>query len=45
IEALPAVLAANPHIRKHPPHLPVGTLITLPELPAPPAKQTTRLWD
>ena len=43
--AMTAVMDANPHIRHADPHLPVGTLIYLPELPAARTTPQIRLWD
>jgi len=41
-----AVFEANPGLCEHPPILPAGIVITLPDLPARTAQNSTvRLWD
>lgn len=47
VGAVEAVLSANYHTRlnDHGPVLPRGIVITLPDLPAAPAKSLVKLWD
>lgn len=44
-DVLAVVLAANPHIRAMPAHLPAGTKITIPDLPSKATTQPLSLWD
>ena len=44
IDALPAVLAVNPHIRNEPVHLRAGITIKLPELETTPVSEIERFW-
>jgi len=44
-DALSDVMNGNPHIRNMPVHLPVGTRIQLPVLPAAAPAKRVRLWD
>lgn len=45
-EVTEATLAMNPGLAAHGPTLPMGLLVTLPDLPtAPTATQTVKLWD
>lgn len=43
--AVEAVLQANPGLARLGLVLPQGLLVAMPDLPAPPAKQMTQLWD
>lgn len=43
--ATEALLAANPHLATLPARLPAGTVIDLPDIPAPAAVRTIKLWD
>lgn len=43
--AVEAVLEANPGLASHGPFLPLGTPVTLPELPPPAVKPTINLWN
>lgn len=40
-----AVLQANPGLARLGLVLPIGTLVTMPDAPAPAPKQTINLWD
>lgn len=39
------VLQSNPGLAAHGPVLPMGTLVELPDEPAPAIRQTLQLWD
>lgn len=43
--ATEALLDANPHLARLPARLPAGTIIDLPDIPAPVATRTIKLWD
>lgn len=43
--ATEALLAANPHLAALPARLPAGTVVALPDIPAPVAVRTIKLWD
>ena len=44
-DAMPKVLAANPGLEQHPPQLPQGLTLTLPDIPPPEPEPGIELWS
>ena len=44
-DAMPEVLAANPGFEQHPPQLPEGLTLTLPDIPPPEPEPGIELWS